>query len=320
MSKITTATELLLHHPGDISRAIDAHTSRWKICRLLSDEAFLKLRFFLCIHKHLSLKNPVTFNEKLQWLKIHDRDPLYNTLVDKIAVKQYIVDHIGQEYIIPTLGIWDKTEEIDFNSLPDQFVLKCTHDTGSVIVCRDRNKFDTTAARIKLNEALKEHAYWFGREWPYKDVKPRIIAEKYMTDGENDTELTDYKFYCFNGNMECVMVCYDRGSGDTKFYFFDHEWNLLRINKRGREAPEDFTLPKPKNFEKMIQLAERLSKDILFVRVDFYNCNGNIYFGEMTFYPQSGFDPNYLPETDRYFGSLIDLSIVRERMKVREKA
>ena len=141
-----------------------------------------------------------------------------------------------------------------------------------------------------------------------------------MTDGENDTELTDYKFYCFNGNMECVMVCYDRGSGDTKFYFFDHEWNLLRINKRGREAPEDFTLPKPKNFEKMIQLAERLSKDILFVRVDFYNCNGNIYFGEMTFYPQSGFDPNYLPETDRYFGSLIDLSIVRERMKVREKA
>ena len=283
------------------------------LCKWIPDSLVVKCRYRMFMGKNLNLHDPQTFNEKLQWLKLYDRNPKYTSLVDKYEVKKIISQMIGEEYVIPTLGVWDCYEQIDFDLLPDQFVLKSTHDSHGILVCKDKEKLEHQKVKLFFDAHLRNNYFYPTREWPYKDVKPRIIAEKYMTNGENDTELSDYKFYCFNGHMECVMICYDRGSGDTKFYFFDREWNLLRINKRGKEAPEGFTLPKPKNYGKMIQLAERLSKDVAFVRVDLYNCDGDIYFGEMTFYPQSGFDPNYLPETDRYFGNLIDLSICRKR-------
>ncbi|MCF0177858.1 MAG: glycosyl transferase [Bacteroidales bacterium] len=275
-----------------------------------SDELYLKLRFRLEMRKRLNLKNPKTFNEKLQWLKLYNRKPEYTTMVDKYAVKQYVADKIGDEYIIPTLGVWDKPEDIDYDSLPDKFVLKTTHGGGGtgVLLCRDKATFNKEEACRKLNKSLQSDIYVNLREWPYKDVPKRIIAEQFI-ENESGKGLTDYKFFCFNGRTDCVMACYERVSGHTKFYFFDKDWQLLRLNVRGKNAPQGFSMPKPENYDKMIDLANTVSKDIPFLRLDLYNVNGRIYFGEMTFFPQSGFDRNLLSETEDRFGSLINITI-----------
>lgn len=284
-----------------------------KLLCFVPDSLFLKYKFKKLMGYSLNLKNPRTFNEKIQWLKLHDRKPVYTIMVDKYEAKKYVSDIIGEQYIIPTIGVWDRFEDIDFNKLPNQFVLKCTHDSGGVVICKDKSNFNVENARLKINKSLKQNYYWQGREWPYKNVKHRIIAEEYKCDNNllaiEQQELTDYKFYCFNGYVDCAMVCYDRASKDTKFYFFDNEWKLKRINKRGKQAPPGFSLPRPQCVDEMFTIAAELSQGIPFVRVDLYQCNGRVYFGEMTFYPQSGWDPNYLPETDNYFGKLIDLSI-----------
>lgn len=274
---------------------------------LYSDSVYLRLVYFLEMGKPLHLGHPVTFNEKLQWLKLHDRKPIYTTLVDKCAVKEYVASIIGEEHIIPTLGVWERVEDIDFDCLPDQFVLKTTHDGGGegVVICRDRNAFDKRAALSKLGRSMRRNIYTETKEWPYKGVTPRIIAEKYIADERG--ELADYKFFCFDGKAYCVMVCIDRSIGSPKFYFFDRDWTLLRLNKRGKEAPVDFTLPEPSGMDEMFRLAEKLSRRIPFVRVDLYNHAGAIYFGEMTFYPASGFDGNLLEETDCLLGSMISL-------------
>lgn len=276
---------------------------------LIPDEPYLKLMFRLKMGKSLDLNNPKTFNEKLQWLKLHDRRPEYTRMVDKYEAKEFIASKIGDEHIIPTLGVWDKFEDIDFSALPDQFVLKTTHDSGGVYICKDKRTLDLYAAKKVIEESLNSNYFMLYREQPYKGIRRRIIAEQYMTDDTHSDEFTDYKFYCFNGNVDCVMVCYDRASGDTKFYFFDQNWNLKRINKRGIEAPADFSLPKPACIDEMFSLAARLSEGLPFVRVDLYQSCGRVFFGEMTLYPQSGFDPNYLPDTDLYFGNLINLPI-----------
>ena len=277
---------------------------------LFPDKAYLKFTFKAKTGKKLDLKNPKTLNEKLQWLKLYDRNPKYTGLVDKYEVKKYISSKLGEEYVIPTLGVWDSFDEIDFDTLPDQFVLKSTHDSGGLVICKDKSTLDIEVTREKIERSLKRNYYVNGREWPYKNVRHRIIAEKYMTDSSESNEFTDYKFYCFNGYVDSVMVCYDRSIGAPKFYFFDKKWELKRYNKRGLEAPEGFTLPKPDNIDKMFEIAETLSKDVgsPFLRVDLYNSNGQIYFGEVTFFPDSGFDPNRLPETDRYFGDLVFLN------------
>ena len=272
----------------------------------LPDSIYLRIVYFTCFRKRLNLANPQTFNEKLQWLKLYNRNPLYTTLVDKYAVKKWVADKIGQEYIIPTLGVWDKVEDIDFDKLPNQFVLKCTHDSGSIVICRDKNNFNKKEAIKKLTRGLKHSGYYYGREWPYKNVPPKIIAEQYMQD-DAKSELIDYKFFCFNGNADNVMVCIDRNIGEPKFYFFNKNWELLRLNKRGKAAPNNFTLDKPILMDKMFELAGILSQNIPFVRVDLYYCNDQIYFGEMTFFPQSGFDKNLLPETDIYLGQKLFL-------------
>ena len=231
---------------------------------------------------------------------------MYTKLVDKYEVKQYVSKILGKEYIIPNIGVWDSEKDIDFSKLPNQFVLKCTHNSGlGMFICKDKIQINDKKIRNGLRKGLNENYYLSGREWPYKNVKPRIIAEQYMEDKLGG--LVDYKFFCFNGYVDCVMVCIDRHINDPKFYFFDDEWNLLRINQRGKEAPKDFTLEKPKNLKKMFEIASELSKNIPFVRIDLYECNEKIYFGEYTFFPQSGFDENLLPETDLYFGSLITI-------------
>lgn len=414
----------------------------------MDDEMYLKLMYRAFMGQKLNLENPHTFNEKLQWLKLYDRKFEYSKLVDKYEVKKEIANIIGKEYIIPTLGIWDSFDDIDFDSLPNQFVLKCTHDSGGLVICSDKNTLDKKAARLKITESLKRNYYYSGREWPYKDVPHRIIAEQYMADDLRDYKLfcfdgvprmtlvcserfteeglkedfydeawnhldvrrpahgnavlpiqrpkqyelmrelaaklsekmpfaridfyeidekvyfgeitfypasgfegfkpeewdlklgewiklpggyrldsdscsiiisdsyynnkdtkalVDYKFFCFDGVAESVMVCTERETGHPKFYFFDKEWNLKKYNIRGKEAPKGFTLPKPDCIDEMFAIAEKLSRGIPYVRVDLYCIDGLVYFGEMTFYPDSGFDANLLKESDVHWGEMLIL-------------
>lgn len=272
----------------------------------VADDHFVKMMFYRDMGYPLNLDNPQTFNEKLQWLKVYNHQPEYTAMVDKVSAKEYVASIIGEEYIIPTLGVWERFEDIDFDALPNQFVLKPTHDSKSVVICTDKSTFDIEAARKKLTASLGRSYYLKYREWPYKNIKPRILAEQYMVD-ESGFELKDYKFSCYDGVSTDVMLCYDRASGDTKFYFFDRDWNLMRYNRRGAEAPEGFTVPMPENMDKMFEIAARLSKGVPYLRVDLYNIKGKIYFGELTFFPRSGCGKNYLPEADLLFGSRIVL-------------
>lgn len=281
----------------------------------LSDEKYLKKKFRLMMGKKLSLAPPRTFNEKLQWLKLYDRKPEYTIMVDKYKVREYIKEKIGDEYLIPLLGVWDNAKDIDFDKLPNQFVLKCNHNSGlGMYICKDKSKLtkkQVREIRKNLTKGLQQDYYLTGREWPYKNVPRKIIAEKYMTDTPESSDFTDYKFFCFNGYVDCVMVCLERSSGDTKFYFFDRDWNLKRLNIRGKNAPDGFTIPKPDLMDKMFNVASNLSEGLPFVRIDLYQSVGKIYFGEITFFPDSGFDSNLLAETDEYFGNLIHLEGVK---------
>lgn len=294
--------DYLFHSPSKLYMAI-----LMRIAPIVPDKLYLRWLFRLYMGYKLNLKNPQTFNEKLQWLKLYDRKPEYTQMVDKYEVKKYVASIIGEEYIIPTLGVWDSFDEIDFDALPNQFVLKTTHGGGNtgVVICKDKAIFNRDEAKAKLQRSLKQNIYRTLREWPYMNVKSRIIAEQYIVDSQG--ELNDFKFSCYDGNVTDVMICMERSSGDTKFYFFDKNWQLLRYNKRGLAAPEGFTVPKPENMDLMFRLASELSKGIPYLRVDLYNVDGKIYFGETTFFPQSGMDANLLPETDLLFGSRIKL-------------
>lgn len=274
---------------------------------LFPDKIFLHIRYYLEMKKKLNLKNPKTMNEKLQWLKINNRNPKYTVMVDKILVKDYVAKLIGPEYVVPIIKIWDNIEEIDFKALPDKYVLKTNHSGGNngVIICKDKTRLNISTALAKLKKSLKADIYKYYREWPYKNVKKRIFAEELLEDSSGN--LNDYKFYCFNGYVDCVLVCVDRQIGCPKFYFFNENWELKRYNKRGLQAPDDFTLPKPANLSTMFRIASKLSEGIPFVRVDLYNVEGKIYFGELTFFPASGFDSNRLFSADLYFGSLINI-------------
>lgn len=273
----------------------------------MPDDEYLKKCFAVVMGYQLDLDNPQTFNEKLQWLKLYDRKPIYTTMVDKYEVKKYVAVTIGEKYIIPTLGIWDKAEDIDFAALPNQFVLKCTHDSGGLVICRDKTKLDIANAKQKLTNFLHRNYYKKWREWPYKKVKPRIIAEKYMEDtATQNSELTDYKFMCFGGEVKCSFVCTERFSKDgLKVTFFDRDWTKMPFERHYPASTKE--IQKPVNYEKMIELAEKLSKDIPFVRVDFYETNNQIYFGELTFYPGNGLEEFTPIDWDYTLGRWIDL-------------
>lgn len=273
---------------------------------ILSDELYIKIRYWLTFHKRINLKDPKTYNEKLQWMKLYDRNPLYTQLVDKYEVRSFIEKKIGIEYLIPCYGIWDSFDDIDFSKLPDQFVMKCTHDSGSVLICRDKSKFDIDAAKIHFMKCLKHDSFISGREWAYKDVKPRIIAEKFMVD-DSLVGLKDYKFFCFDGKVKALFIATDRGvpGKKVKFDFFDENFNHLPF-KHGHENAEILP-PKPEHFEEMKILAEKLSAGLRHVRVDLYNVSGKIYFGEMTFYHHCGFVPFDPEEWDYKFGNCLKI-------------
>ena len=275
----------------------------------LSDREYLEKKFYAMLGYSLDLSNPQTFNEKLQWLKLYDRKPEYTMMVDKYKVREYIKEKIGEEYLIPLLGVWDKAEDIDFDALPNQFVLKCNHNSGlGMYICKDKSKLTENqikAIRKNLEKGLKQDYYLPGREWPYKDVPRKIISEKYMEDKETG-ELRDYKFFCFNGKVNCCFVCTDRfKEAGLKITFYDKDWNVMPFK---RHYPiSDKSIDKPKNYNKMIEIAEQLSKDIPFVRTDFYEINGDLYFGEITFYPGSGLEEFQPIEWDEKLGNWITL-------------
>ena len=303
--KLKTAIRLFSEDRSQIPYAIFRNMTKKGLTKFISDKQYIKIAYRLAMQKKLNLKNPQTFNEKLQWLKLYDRNPMYITLVDKYRVREYIASKIGQEYLIPLLGVWDTAEKIDFQKLPSQFVLKCNHDSGSVVICKEKSKLDVEYVKRKLNRALKLNGFWHGREWPYKNVKPCIIAEKYMIDDQIN-ELRDYKFFCFGGEVKCFKVDFDR-STEHRANYYDKNCELLKFGEK--VCPPDFTrkINIPENINKMIQLAEILSKGFPFVRVDFYDANGKIYFGELTFYPAAGFGAFIPDEWDYKLGEMIKI-------------
>jgi hypothetical protein len=276
-----------------------------QLAYILPDKPYIKLLYRLKMKKKLNLKKPTTFNEKLQWLKLYDRNPLYTKLVDKYEVKKYVADKIGSEHVIKLLGVWDKFEEINFDKLPNQFVLKTNHGCGGSYICKDKTKLDKKKVEKTINKSLRHNYFKYSREWPYKNVKRRIIAEEYMVD-ESGTELKDYKFFCFNGKVKAMYVARDRNIENIKFDFFDDNFNRLPIVQHYPNS--DLEIKKPNNFEEMKEFASELSKGIPQVRVDFYNINGKIYFGEFTFYHFGGKERFKPDKWDKTFGDWIDLS------------
>lgn len=280
----------------------------------LSDKKFLDLCFDYYLGKKINWDNPQTYNEKLQWLKIYDRQDRYTKMVDKYEAKNYVKNIIGQEYIIPTIGIYDKFEDINFDKLPQQFVMKCTHDSGGLVICKDKNKLNLKETKKKIDKCLKVNYFNCWKEWPYRNVKPRIIIEKYMSNSDSEG-INDYKFFCFNGKVKLLFIATDRvrENEETKFDFYDENFNHLPI-KNGH--PNAIIPPsKPINFEKMKELAEILSTDIPHLRVDFYEINGKIYFGELTFSHWAGMVPFEPEEYDLILGNWIDIKKIKQKDK-----
>lgn len=271
----------------------------------LPDELALRLFFKHYVGYPLNLDNPKSFNEKLQWLKIHDIHPEYTKMVDKIEAKKYVASIIGDKYIIPTLKVYNSVDEIDWNELPDQYVMKTNHGCGRMIIARDKSKVNVEEAKEMLKKALKRDYCKYNREYPYKNVVRRVFVEKYMEDETG--ELRDFKFFCFGGKPYCLFVASDRSKKDTetKFDFYDMDWNLLPFTNGHPNSGKK--MEKPKSFELMKQLAEKLSAGIPHVRVDFYNINGDIYFGELTFFHWSGTVPFEPVEWDYKLGEMIQL-------------
>lgn len=278
-----------------------------KVAKVFPDDSFLKIKFRLEMGKSLNLNNPVTFNEKLQWLKLYNRKPEYTSMVDKYAAKDVVAGIIGKEYIIPTLGIWNNFDDIDFNLLPRQFVLKTTHGGGGggVVICKDKTTFDKKKARNVLQKSLNSDIYWKYREWPYKDVPKLILAEKYMTNKGKDLE--DFKIHCFNGEPRFILVCRNRYTeGPMIDDFYSCDWKLMNVRRPGHPNSTS-SIERPKQLEQMLELSRILSKDIPFLRTDFYIIDDRIYFGELTFFPASGMSKFEPEEWDYIFGQWLDL-------------
>ncbi|WP_240473013.1 ATP-grasp fold amidoligase family protein [Eudoraea adriatica] len=271
--------------------------------KLTNDETYIRIRFFVKYKRFLNLKNPDTFFAKINWLKLNQKDPLFTKIVDKYEVRKHIKEKIGQEYLIELLGVYNSAEAIDFDDLPSSFVLKPTHGSDWVLLCKDKSEFDIVLAKKTLRKWLKSNYYKMWGEYIYKDVPPRIICEKMLTNLDGST-IVDYKIYCFNGEPKFIHTDKDKYKNHT-LDFYDLKWNRLPFGLLFPRSEEG--LPKPKSLQKMIEIATILSKDFKFVRVDLYEENGRIYFGELTFYPCNGFGNFYPPSMDYEMGKLINL-------------
>ena len=268
--------------------------------KLLTDKMYIKVVYKKKFNRKIDLKNPKEFNEKLNWVKLYDRKEIYSTLVDKCEAKKYVSNIIGEEYIIPTLGVYNNFEEINFDKLPQKFVIKTTHDCGGIVVCKDKSKLDIKQAKKKINKHLKYNYFYNGREWPYKNVKPRIIIEEYIEDNKTN-ELRDYKVYSFNGESDYLMLCFDRFKDNTKFMYFDRNWNMIKeFSTDGMKYGDKMKVERPENLDKMFEFSDKLTKGYHFIRVDWYEADGKLYFGELTLFPGAAFD-NKRPEILRKY-------------------
>lgn len=278
-----------------------------KITRIIPDKTLLKIKYKVVMGKKLNLDNPQSFNEKLQWLKLYDRKTGYNKLVDKYAVRQHIMDTIGKEYLIPLMGVYDTYDEIDFNVLPNQFVLKPNHTSGDIFICKDKSQINYVVLEKQVKKWLKREYYWLHREWPYKNIKPKIICEKFMSDKE--TAPDDYKILCFHGKAKLIEVHIDR-YGDHKQDFYDAQWNKTKLSQEGTNS--ELIYEKPQQLKEMIQLSEQLSANMAHVRIDWYIVEETLYFGEITFFDGAGFTPFENEEDDYLLGSWITLPVSKK--------
>ena len=282
----------------------------YKYAKYIPDYIFIKAKFRTDTKERLNLRNPKTFNDKLNWLKLHDRKDEYSVMADKVKMKDYVAERIGSEYVIPIIGVYDSVQDVPFDELPEQFVIKCNHNSNATFICSDKKTFDFDTAKKVLSEKLELNYFWKGREWPYKNIDRKIIVEKFLCD-ENGNYPLDYKLFCFNGKMQFFKVDYNR--------FTEHRANYYNRNLELQTFGECNFLPDfsiefnpPKDFEKMIEIADKLSTGIPFFRVDFYYINGKIYIGEFTFYPAGGFQL-FTENGDRILGDMLVLPKKRRR-------
>lgn len=307
MALIKTGLYYLIHNRAQFCDSIITHFFKW-----LPDKWYLSLRYRFKMGHWINWKNPKTFTEKIQWLKLYNRKPEYTQMVDKYAVKQYVADRIGEEYIIPTIGVWDNPEDIEWDALPEQFVLKTTHGGGGggVVICRDKATFNKEEAKAKLSQSQKSDIYSNFREWPYKNVPKRIIAEKFVAieDGPAHADLPDYKFFCFDGKVMFFKVDFGRFV-DHHANYYTPEGELLEFGEKGLEPDPTYSIDLPNNLNKMISVAEQLSANEPFLRVDLYNIKEKVYFGELTFYPASGMLPWTMDDADSKIGHYLKLPV-----------
>lgn len=288
------------------------YLSRLGFYNNMSDADYLKKEFKFTLGYDLNLENPKTFNEKLQWLKLNDRKDIYTQMVDKYESKEYVSKIIGEEYIIPTIGVYDSFDEIDFEALPNQFVMKCTHDSGGLVICKNKKNIDWEAAKKKINKYLKRKYFYIHREWPYKNVKPRIIIEQYI-----GSDLIDYRFYCFNGNAKMIYQYVTESNSDgskpepKNCNIYDEKWNKLDFRQAYPQSKRLYK--KPKVLEKLISLSEMLAKNTEFLRVDFYIIDNKIYYGELTFFPGAGFSKFYPTSAELLLGDMLKLPFEKNK-------
>lgn len=289
-------------HPGLVMVTI----LNLRVFRLVPDKVFIKVKHYIKTQERINLKDPKTFNEKIQWLKLHDRNPEYTQLVDKIAVRDFVIKKIGQQYLIPALGTYESFEDIDFDALPEQFVLKANHTSGDVYVCKDKSKIDYTALKKEIDQWKTKNYYWVHRESPYKTITPKILCEEYMVD-ESESELKDYKILCFNGEPKLIQVMSNRRRGYYNINHYDVDWKPVSIKRvKFDENPEG--IPKPEQLDEMVDISRKLSEGLPFSRIDLYNTGEQVLFGEITFYPVSGYMDFEDKQTNLLLGSWIDLS------------
>lgn len=283
----------------------------YKILKILPDKVYLKLQYKYTTGKKLNLKEPKTYGEKLQWLKLYDRKPYYTTLADKYEVREYIKNRIGEKYLVPILGHWDNAESINFEKLPQKFVLKCNHDSKSVIVCYDKDSLNIQDTINHFKKKLKNNAFYYGREWPYKNIKPLVIAEEMLVD-ETGNDLKDYKVMCFNGEPKLIQIHKDRFNENEEYTidYYDINWNKTNITANTICSKEK--MDKPEFLKEMLYLSKKLSQDLPQARIDWYYANNQLYFGEITFFDASGYDVFNPSEWNYRLGSWLDLLIVKK--------
>jgi len=276
------------------------------IRRVVPASFFASLEYRLEMGKKLNLKNPHTLSEKVQWLKLNDRNPIYVRLMDKYEVRQYIKSEVGEQYLVPLIGLYDTVDEIPFEALPNQYVIKCTHDSGSVIFKNAANLISTQDIKTHLAKALQTNYYYQHREWGYKDIRPRVICE-HLIHTRDGNQPRDYKYFCFDGEPRFLVVVTDRATG-AMMNFYDLEWNVLPVTQH--YPPINYVLDRPGKFSAMIDIARKLAQGFRHMRVDMYlDAEENIFVGELTFYHFAGivkFEPE---EYDEYFGRFFHLPI-----------